>query len=726
MSAYDPYESPRARYDDRDRDWDRDRRHRHSEQREVRETYTKVYPTSRELVPTHREDIDALAVERAYPDPYMRDARRTRSAEPGYYEDDYRERDHRRSRGSHKGGYADSYFEAEEKRRRRVLSRQEKIIAAVAGAALAVGGKEFYDRRAATTKEDDDARIQRNYIHSAALGAAGAVAGYQGAEFYNKHSSKPEHKSTHVVHRGRDGRVQEYYYSDSDDDPPAKKGHKKFLESALGVTSLGAAMKALTGGGGDDKSRDDRSRRGRSSSRDSARSTRSRAHSMNKMQKAAMASLLAGATEAFRIAKEPGGWKGEKAKRVVTAAIGAGAIGGAQDDDKHNKRNIAESVIGGLLGNRVLHGSRRNIEEDEVTGRSRSRSRVRSRSENRGGGGGGSSGLAALASAGLAAFGAKKAIDAREDSRGRSRSPDDRRRSRSRSVVDSARRGLAKLGLGNDPADDRDRRDGGSDYDDSRGSRRRRNRYDDDDYDDDDDGYRRSSHRDRDDRGSRRHDDDYGVDDRYRSSRRSKGARSDAGSSTDLGDSSDDERRAKKLRGKQIITSGLAAVATIHAAHGVYENMGKRIKQKKALREGRITEEKAQELQSKALLKDTAKIGLAALGVKGALAELKAAQNTSHECKAFRREKERRHQRRVERQRRLSRAGTSPSRSRHRVEDWLSSSDGDGSGYGVRRSESAAPFRHYEPARYGQPVSAYRTTSVPGYRRAPSVQRGRW
>ncbi|CAI4213679.1 unnamed protein product [Parascedosporium putredinis] len=596
MSAYEPYESPRTRHDDRDRDWDRDRdrRHRHSEQREVRETYTKVYPTSRELVPTHREDIDALAVERAYPDPYMRDARRTRSAEPGYYEDDYRERDHQRSRGSHKGGYADSYFEAEEKRRRRVLSRQEKIIAAVAGAALAVGGKEFYDRRAATTKEDDDeARIQRNYIHSAALGAAGAVAGYQGAEFYNKHS------------------VQEYYYSDSDDDPPAKKGHKKFLESALGVTSLGAAMKALTGGGGDDKNRDDRSRRGRSNSRDSARSTRS----------------------------QPGGWKGEKAKRVVTAAIGAGAIGGAQDDDKHNKRNIAESVIGGLLGNRVLHGSKSNIEEDEKTGRSRSRSRVRSRSENRG----------------------------RRGQQGRSRSPDDRRRSRSRSVVDSARRGLAKLGLGNDPVDDRDRRDGGATTM-TPGAR---------------------------------------VAAAIGMTEALAGARSDAGSSTDLGDSSDDERRAKKLRGKQIITSGLAAVATIHAAHGVYENMGKRIKQKKALREGRITEEKAHELQSKALLKDTAKIGLAALGVKGALAELKAAQSTSHECKAFRQEKERRHQRRVERQRRLS--GEAP-RLRARVTG----------------SESAAPFRHYEPARYGQPVPAYRTTSVPGYRRAPSVQRGTW
>ena len=155
---------------------------------------------------------------------------------------------------------------------------------------------------------------------------------------------------------------------------PAKKGHKNFLESALGVTSLGAAMKALTGGGKDSE-RDVGSHRGRSMSRDSGGSTKSRGHSMSKVQKAAMAGLLAGASEALRIAKEPGSFRGEKAKRVVTAAVGAGALGGAHGDDDHSKRDIASSVIGGLLGNRVVHGSRRNIEEDSATGRSRSRSR---------------------------------------------------------------------------------------------------------------------------------------------------------------------------------------------------------------------------------------------------------------------------------------------------------------------------------------------------------------
>ena len=629
MSVYDPYDThARTRYDDR-----RERRDRYGDPREVRETYV-----SRELVPRSRRDGDELTVDHAYPTGYSsRDVRRARSAEPGYY-DEYYHHDSK-SRGGRRG-YADEYYEAEEKRRRRVLSRQEKIIAAVAGAALAVGGKEVFDRHTAHAADDEE--IQRNYLHSAALGAAGAFAGYQGAGFYNKHASKGDSKALVMHHHGRDGH-RGGYSSDDDDDPPAKKGHKKFLESALGVTSLGAAMKALTGAGKED----DRTHRGRSSSRSS---TRSRARSMNKTQKAAMAGLLAGATEAFRIAKEPGSFKGEKTKRMLTAALGAGVLGGAHGDD-HNKRDIAQSVIGGLLGNRVVHGSRKNIEEDSRTGRSRSRSRFRSRSESAGPGGGHGGGLAALASAGLAAFGAKKAVDSRDDSRGRSPSSDRRRhRSRSRSVVDGARRSLAKLGIGHDPDD-------ASDHSGSRNSRRHR-RYSDES---DDDYRRRPSRREPDDR-------DYYVDDEYddRSYRpHRKGRARSADSSTDLGDSSDDERRARKMRGKQIITTGLATVASIHAAHGVYQSMEKRKTRQLAVKAGTMSPQQAKALKSKAILQDAASVGLAALGVKGAISELKEAKDQSHECKLFRAEKQHRHNRRIERQRRLN-----DGYQRRRAENW--------------------------------------------------------
>jgi len=37
------------------------------------------------------------------------------------------------------------------------------------------------------------------------------------------------------------------------------------------------------------------------------------------------------------------------------------------------------------------------------------------------------------------------------------------------------------------------------------------------------------------------------------------------------GNSTDDEKRLKKMRGKQLLSTGLATVAIIHAAHSIYE-----------------------------------------------------------------------------------------------------------------------------------------------------------
>ncbi|KAK4106008.1 hypothetical protein N658DRAFT_490618 [Parathielavia hyrcaniae] len=554
MASYDPYDAPprertSKRYYREDRREERDPRYYES-----RETL-HVLP-SRDLVPRAREDSD-LSVEeirRDFPPPgySSRDMRRARSAEPGhddYYDDrrshyardrDYDDYDHK-PRGK---AAAAAAYEEERKKKARMLSKQEQIIAAMTGAALAIGGKELYDRRSA--KEHGSPEVERNLLASAALGAAGALAGYQGTEFYNKHKEKEEKKA-----------LAKYgYYSDEDETPKEKKGHKNFLEGALAAAGLGGAVKALTGGK-DDKS-DTRSRRGsRSRSRSRSRSTsRSRDRSggkndaAGKVQKAAMASLIAGATEAFRISKQPGSWKGEKAKRILTAAAGAATLDAAQDTDKAgSKLGLAEAVVGGLLGNRVLNGSKKNIEMDEKTGRSRSRSRARSKDHD--GGSGGASGLAALATAGLGALAGKKLMDNHERSRSRNRSvdsrnsrdgsPDRRRhRSRSRSVVDSARRRLAKVGIGNGPEDDdrdrRDRRRDQDDYEDSGRSRRHRDDYD--DYDTRDRSRDRHRRDDYDDDRSHHHG---GAGDRPRHRRGSV-------SSDGLGDSEDDRKRGKKLR----------------------------------------------------------------------------------------------------------------------------------------------------------------------------------
>ncbi|KAL7794546.1 hypothetical protein V8C37DRAFT_375966 [Trichoderma ceciliae] len=515
---------------------------------------------NRDLVPRADPRDSSISVEevrRDFPPPtgrdyvHSHDVRRARSAEPGYYQEDY---EYRRTYGTRLDArdsdrhsrYAGSSHHGDDDREKKSkhsksLSKQEKLIAAVAGAALLVGGKELYDRHEA--KKEGGTPVQRNPLSSAALAGFGALAAYSGAEFYSKQQAKKDQKANYILQRGRDGRLDEYYSSDDESDTKEKKGHKNFLESALAATGLGAAVKSLTGLG-DDRHSDTRSRGGSPSSRSVRSGSGSRSGSgASKVQKAAIASLLAGATEAFRVAKEPGGWKGEKTKRILTAAAGAATVDAAHGAD-HGKLGLAESVIGGLVGNRLINGSRNDIEEDRRTGRSRSRSRARSKD------GHGGVGLAALATAGLGAIGAKKALD-RSRSRGRDRSYDsrspsrDRHRSRSRSVVDKARDGLAKLGFGGGAmvtADDRRRRDHEDDFVD-RGSRHSNRRDDDHVYDDP--RYRRSRAPDSE-RGHR-------VDSRDRSRDRSQSRdqsrrRGGYGSESDLGDSSEDEKRAKKMK----------------------------------------------------------------------------------------------------------------------------------------------------------------------------------
>ncbi|KAI1170937.1 hypothetical protein F4777DRAFT_567510 [Nemania sp. FL0916] len=188
---------------------------------------------------------------------------------------------------------------------------------------------------------------------------------------------------------------------------------------------------------GDDSRYDSRSRRG------SPDSHRSRDTPSARMQEAAKASLIAGAAEAFRVAREPGSWESEKMKRVITGAA-------AHAPAKNSKRHLIEPVIGGLVRNRFLNKSRKDFEKDRSTGKSRSRSRTRSGSRSHG------LGLAALATAGLGALGTKRLVENRSRSRSRShaRNYDSysdrdssrrrRSRSRSRSIADTAQRSLAK------------------------------------------------------------------------------------------------------------------------------------------------------------------------------------------------------------------------------------------------------------------------------------------
>ena len=83
---------------------------------------------------------------------------------------------------------------------------------------------------------------------------------------------------------------------------------------------------------------------------------------------------------------------------------------------------------------------------------------------------------------------------------------------------------------------------------------------------------------------------------------------------SDTSSSSALENKRKKMRGKELLTAGLATVATIHAAHGVYQSMEGSEKRHKLVAEGEMSPEEARKKRSKAWLQDAAAVGIEALG----------------------------------------------------------------------------------------------------------------
>src|SRR5271168_1265227 len=92
-------------------------------------------------------------------------------------------------------------------------------------------------------------------------------------------------------------------------------------------------------------------------------------------------------------------------------------------------------------------------------------------------------------------------------------------------------------------------------------------------------------------------------------------------SDSDLPSSSDEKRQLKKMQRNQLLSGVLATATTIHAAQLVHKNRERRHERKKALAEGDISPEEAKKEGNYARLKDTAFIGIAALGVTSAVKE---------------------------------------------------------------------------------------------------------
>ena len=137
------------------------------------------------------------------------------------------------------------------------------------------------------------------------------------------------------------------------------------------------------------------------------------------------------------------------------------------------------------------------------------------------------------------------------------------------------------------------------------------------------------------------------------------------------------------MKGKEYLTAGLAAVATIHAAHGVYSSMEARDKRHMEVMKGEISPEEARKKKNKARLQDAAAIGIAALGIKGAYSEWQEVQEHRHELAEQDEARKKRHEKR------LKKAKKHPDRNG-------GGDRGGGSEYGRSRSEGPGRRRERE------------------------------
>lgn len=124
----------------------------------------------------------------------------------------------------------------------------------------------------------------------------------------------------------------------------------------------------------------------------------------------------------------------------------------------------------------------------------------------------------------------------------------------------------------------------------------------------------------------------------------------DGNVSSDSSSTTDMEKTRKHMRGKELITAGLATVATIHAAHGVYSSMEAHEKRHKLVAEGEMSPEEARKKQTKAWIQDAAAVGIAALGIKGAFSEWKEMNEQRREIQTIEKRKAARRKKRVARQ----------------------------------------------------------------------------
>ena len=134
-------------------------------------------------------------------------------------------------------------------------------------------------------------------------------------------------------------------------------------------------------------------------------------------------------------------------------------------------------------------------------------------------------------------------------------------------------------------------------------------------------------------------------------SRRRRGS-SSSSSSSSIVSSTEEEKSIRKMQRKKWITGALASVATIHAASKVYSSIESHDKRMEQVREGKMSPEDAHKQARASRWQDAAAIGIAALGIKGAVGEWNEVTEEHSQHRELLTQKEEHHKQRMERERR--------------------------------------------------------------------------
>jgi hypothetical protein len=100
-----------------------------------------------------------------------------------------------------------------------------------------------------------------------------------------------------------------------------------------------------------------------------------------------------------------------------------------------------------------------------------------------------------------------------------------------------------------------------------------------------------------------------------------------------------DEKKARHLKHKQMLMGGLAAVATIHAAHLTYRGHEARKNRKQAVEEGNLDRKEARKMERHAAVQDLESIGVAVFAIKNAVRTFKETSDVRIERKELKEER---------------------------------------------------------------------------------------